>query len=302
MEANASMEKTTFAEFSAYNRVCEKFLKACEEEKVEVAQAYKAIGRFFNFHLAEEKSSAPAVSKKTERQLTSSEIKEAVSRALAEKAKCLKVSSSEVLLTKDEKNQAIDRLRKELSPKGENPSPSSKGQKETKVSKKAKLVPLSDSDGNSPEKEKKKKDVGAKPEENRKTIVSRIKTARRLVKTTNPTVLEKPVVLNLFAYYNHFFRLKTQWESFKANHNSEGLKNPLRELPDPTREDSACFTCIRKYAVAANVQHHPDTVGTFALQNEQGSFWLGNKPSGICPAPLKENIPEEVLRELSPRN
>jgi len=295
MENNQQLSK-----FSAYNRVCQRFLESCAEEKVDPSECLLAISRFIAPDLVKSGPSPTvpgSVAKQQppnsaeSRRLTKEEAEAAKRLAREAKARDLGLKASEVNLTPKEAKEAKAEARKKLasgipvhaSPKSEvkvgtaqvasSPPPSS----QKKVEKATNAVP--------------QMKTGL-----RATALTKLKSCRKICLQAFPPALREPKVIHLVAYQNHFRRLVSQWTEFCAAYEQHGISNPLRGLLDPSALEHSRGLLQR---ATQNLVEQADTPGIYILQDQGKSFWDRDMPSEACPYVLREDLPKEVLSEFT---
>jgi len=280
--------------FSAYATIVQKFQALCSESSISPREAWVAIGRLGGYFEGGEPSLSgglsSASSQSVERQQPSADdVKKAKVIARKEKAKKLGISEKEVNLTSAEVKEAIRRLYQQSASKPPNISggtsslPQAERVSDLKPKESVKAMPPS------------AKEVGGSGD--RQTVKTRIDNFRRSALRAAPAAIADPTNLHLVAYSNSYRRLAGQWEFFKTKYGSEGLKDPLRGLPDPW------FLAISRdllVSVTANLRQQSDSPGTFILQDaEGGSFWDRDMPHQVrCPELLKKPLSREVYDAL----
>lgn len=287
---------------SAYNRVCQKFIEACEAEKLDPVEGVLAIGRFLGLNInqgsfPDKPSQSTSTSTTTpERKLSKEEVEAVKKSAKEAKAKKLGISSKEVNLTPQEVKSAKAEARKRVQ-RGEgilpqgfvkpvSSSPPVNGKstpKEEGQTSNSKRVPK-------PDRSQPSEKTGL-----RATALTKLKACRKLCLQTVPTALIEPKVLHLLAYSNHYNRLVSQWAEFQKSYETYGLQNPLRGLLNPGAL-KATHHFLQK--VIVGLKEQPDSPGTYILQLDGRSFWDRDKPSEICPYDLKQDLPGEILDEF----
>lgn len=271
---------------SAYTKVTQKFLDACQEEKVEdVEECLLHILSILNpSSLAQSGPTVSATSASTPRELTKEQVQEAKRLARKEKAERLAVSISEVNLTSEEVKAAKTRFRESLS-RGAAPSvkqtkqPSGKGPTES--------IPQKVNEPSSVQTEK-----GGTGE--RSTGKTRVQDARRAVKHASLTAIENPTNLHVLAYWNHFIRLREQWESFKSRFGTDSMSDPYRDVLVPDRHPRL-IDFIKQLATEGHIRKQNNSE-TYVLQNSEGrSFWNKDRPhSEFCPPSLRASVPDWI--------
>lgn len=293
------MENSSVKKFSAYTRICQKFLAACDEEGVSVGEAFTALYGFFKPQLPEEvrapsASSNPSTPAKTATAaLTREEVEEAKKVARRDKAKKFGLKESEVNLTPAEAREAKAAFR-EMKAKGNIPLASPKASKEE-------VKPHPSSAPKAPSQSTEAPKI-SEPERGvktgtRATAKTKLDNVRRLCLRSNPAALETPCGLHMVAYANHFSRLKSQWDAYRSQYADTNMLSPLRGLPNPTKPG-----LINDYFqdLVKGLRQQSDSSGTFVLQDENGgSYWDKDEPSEHCPADLRRSIPVDVLGALS---
>jgi hypothetical protein len=291
--------KSNIEIFSAYNRVCQKFLSFCEEESVDPVICLQAMNRFFGLTtpVAVATGVAPTEQPKTPvPSLTKEEAKRVKEVARAQKAKGKGLKASEVNLTSKEAQDAKAAARKALSQGkslddylGKLPTTAAPGA-------------IKDSLGSSPSSNSKKvlkpnRKVDSQKDGLRSTAITKFKGCRKSCLQTQITAVNDPRILHLVAYNNHCVRLSNQWDAFCQAYEQDGLRSPLRGLPFIPKL-SKCNEQMK--SVVGLLREHKETPGTYILQNLEGqSFWTGDKPSVVCPQELLAGIPEQCLSEFA---
>jgi hypothetical protein len=286
----SSPEKMDITRFSALSRVCEQFAKSCQENQIEVSEAYLAIGRFLGISAPTSQVNTAADAKSTRVDLTKAQLNQAKKEAKAEKAKRLGLTVSEVNLTSQEVKAAKDAFRSKLSLGGE-------------AVAQAAVLPAKDKGSASSGSKKKQKEKAPAPEgvgaadPERQKLKNRIDTVRRNLLRTAPWLIESPTLLSLVAYQNGRVRLSKLWFQLSSNYDLKGAKNPLRGLPDLDTQPYSAQ--ILNEARSNYLIKDPSDPDLYTLQTPDGdSFWDGDRPSEACPLPLKYLIPKDELRKL----
>jgi len=285
------MENSSIEKISAYNRVCEKFIQACQESKLEPVDCLLAIGRFLNVPIGTGKPNSSANltgSGPASGQLTKAEMDRVKKEARESKARRLGLSPSEVNLTPKEISDAKAEARRKRPLQG-SPTPSTPSQKVGALSKGE--VNLD----NSRKVDKPDRRVESMKTGLRATALTKLKSCRNMCLLALPNKLEDPRLIHLVAYSNHFNRLSHQWKAFQESYETHSMQNPLRELPDPWKLPLSGFLLTE---ATKGLKIQPDSPGTFILQSDQGSFWFRDLPSKVCPAELSEPLSKEALHEF----
>jgi hypothetical protein len=308
------MEKSAIANLSAYNRVCTKFIEACEVEKMDPSECLQAIARFLGVAIATSFSSSSPVStsslsqpgKTTQIKLSPEQAETVKREARAAKAKILGLRPNEVNLTPKEAKDAKAAARAKLE-KGETIVPTKKKENSPSISNQASAKALSDEKKSEPrvvevkentpsprlQRDPNEKDLPKSGQ--RATALTKVKAMRKHCLQTVPTAILDPRVLHLVAYSNHLNALARQWNEFKECFEHSKLKNPLGGLPDPWKLNE-CKAILNR--VKSQLEEQSSSPGTFTLQNDGKSFWDRDKPSEACPADLRESLPKSVLDEF----
>jgi len=304
MENSQNIEK-----FSAYNRVCHKFLQICSDEKVEPIECLQAINRFFGISPVitganPTSSNQPLAvgSKPSSVSLTKDEVKRIKDHARERKAKGLKVKASEVNLTTKEASEAKAEARKALS-QGKSlddylgtkvPGTSPDVERPKKASELSKDSPL-------PQRESKKVPNPTRKVETEKTglrdtAITKLKGCRRSCLQSRLSALNDPKVIHLVAYNNHCTRLANQWRDFQSHYKVDGLSDPLRGLPQIRN----CPKLLGLLQEAVKIlRESSETPGIYVLQAQNSeSFWKADQPSEACPQELKAPLPSDALLEF----
>jgi hypothetical protein len=305
------MEKSATANFSAYNRVCNKFLEACDVEGLNPAECLLAIARFMGVIIpvsttssanqASQPQPGSSVSK-----LTKEQVEVVVREARNAKAKRLGTKPSEVNLTSKEKKDAkaaararIDRGETIVIPvkKGSTP-PTIPAQVAVAsvVGPGSRVEEVSSDDNQTRPTLQRDPMVGNKPKSGeRTTALTKLKACRRQCLQALPEALLDPKILHLVAYSNHLNTLSRQWEEFKRCYSSDKLSNPMSGLPDPWKlnEGGALLNKVKPL-----LEEQSSSPGTFTLQRDGRSFWDRDRPSEDCPGFLHEPLPTPVIEEF----
>jgi hypothetical protein len=304
------MENPSVDRLSAVNRVFQKFIAACNEEKMSPIEAVDALVRLLGVGsipslreaLAQQETAKAVPSETTQSapqsakniSLTKEQVEKATSIARAEKAKRFGLSPKEVMLTSQEAKDAKARYRLMLSDASEKTSgPKStlpprsysidsnanvgavpKGKEEVKStsapSPQVTLPTKKTAEAVFSEGGKKPVGVAKEPEGSRATQKTRIDNIRRLCLKAFPLAVIDPTVLHLVAYANHRARLSDQVSKYRSAYADSGIKDSLRGLPDPW-EKTFCPESRRLLEeVTVNLRTQPDTPGTFVLQSADG--------------------------------
>jgi hypothetical protein len=324
------MEKSAIAKFSAYTRVCQAFIQACESEGVNPVDCLLAIAGFLDVSIeasghsqagAVSSASTPSVSQPASAiKLTKEQAEEAKRLAREEKARKAGLKPSEVNLTPAEAKNAKAQMRKRLaagetvvsltkpsannnklttksaSKSGVNPSVASAPGPKTKSSPSTPSLKEEIEEVTGSGKKPKPVGVQNEPTGDRATAKTRLETARRNCLRNSPASQEDPTVLHLVAYSNHFTRLLRQWTQYQTDYEIGQMLDPTRNLLNP-------FTLPKTRGLlekaVRGLRQQGDSPGTYILQSDDGStFWDKDKPSRACPHSLSAPIPPEVLLEI----
>jgi len=295
------------AQASAVVKLTQVFVDTCLEEGIDLQTAWEAIGRTFSFSqesVAVAKQSSP--SSQSEK-LTKEEKQKAKTAAREAKARRLNLSPSEINLTKAEEKQAVDEaLRRKVN--GQSVIPNSQktnsggGSRGTKSKQDRQPVPTKLEQVTitvAPAAEDLEDlDQGLAAKGARATQKTRIESLKRNLVRSNPAGKEHPTVLHLVAFANAYSRLRTQWESFQQRFNTDNMKDPLEEIPDPFRQPK-CSSVIQ--VATRDLGKQTDSQNTWILQDEGKSFFDRDRPSDVCPPILALVLSPEVLTELDPQ-
>jgi len=265
-----------------------------------------------------------------QRALTPAEAKEAKRLALAAKAKRLKCSVNDVRLNETEAKEAKRAYREKLSQDGggtldtsnnsvvlgQCPPPATPviakktqissvqssqhiiGDGAEEISSKA-VKTVSDSLKAASEKlvsksaVKKSVGVAAPATGQRQTALLRVKQARKQCIRTSPAALIEPCNLHLVAYSNHFLGLVSQWKSYCSRFKQSGLEDPLRDLINPL-EETQIMKKLAELVQTCGLKEQSSSPGVYILSNDGGSFWDADRPSRLCPEPLKAPLDQEI--------
>jgi hypothetical protein len=127
----------------------------------------------------------------------------------------------------------------------------------------------------------------------RATALTKVKTARRDCKQADPSLVDDARFLHLVQYVNCWSRLRSQWETFKTQFASQGLKSPMRGLLPAT--DERVQDCLS--TISYLLEQQADSNKTYILQDTEtgASYWSGGMPSAACPPELRDRLPPDVL-------
>lgn len=303
------MEKSATAKFSAYNRVCQVFIEACEKEDVDPGEALQRIARFLGTVVPPIGGSSnptsipppprpadPPAPKKV--QLSKEQADQAKRDARAEKARRLNLSPQEVNLTTKEVKDAKAAMRKRIEAglpvaTATNGAPASMAPSSSEKVPGSPVTPPNNGLVEKPDRSVDQAKTGL-----RATAQTKLKACRKNCLTATPTGILDPKVLHLIAYHNHFNRLSQQWADFQKSYKTHGMSNPLRGLVDPSRYPEIS-EFIATTVAQNSLREQPDSPGTFILQDEGKSFWDRDKPSSVCPTALQEALPARILTVFS---
>lgn len=278
---------------------------------MDVIEAWKRIGAFMGMSSTgavapvasipvPSASTTPASEPRRPLSLTKEQAEEARRLAREEKARRLKLSLREVNLTPKEAKDAKAAMRKKLEA-GERvitPSPV-KAEKVEAIAPANPSPPVSAPPKNGESVQERKisnpeRSVDSPKSGLRATALTKLKGCRKMCLQTTPLALNEPKVLHLIAYHNHFNRLVQQWDSFQQSFELYGLRNPLRDLVNPSRFPKV-KSFIEATASECGLREQVSSPGTYILQVEGRSYWDRDMPSADCPRALSQDLPEWVL-------
>lgn len=335
MDSSANLAK-----LSAYTRVCQTFVSACEKESVDPVDCLQAISRMLDIPRSTTPSQLAPPPKPKTVQLSKAQVGEAKQLARSVKAKKFGVSASEVNLTSEEAKEAKARFRDLVyqgkdpkkswgndlpvqpgNPSPQNPSnsknsgppqtsplksvlPSQQGSVPQATQQRTYVNPTGKGQVDKPDPQTAKKQVGIQLDKtgSRATAKTKVDNCRKNCLRQFPLAMDEPTVLHLMAYANHRNRLARQWEEYQKTYEYSGILDPLRGLPDPWKQPKTSEK-LRYIVATLGLREQFDSPGTYILQSEDGgSFWDRDMPSALCPEILKAPLGHEILHELSPSN